>query len=106
MTAKELSVRAEFEQLGFVETDTGGGCTAWVMELSHNRTCAVDTCDLAAPVDMDDPVELVIYHGGCCVQIGGTINFDNTSTLFDWIDALRNDGESAATAISRWAGEQ
>jgi len=37
VTAKELSVRSAFESLGFNETDTGGGCTAWVMALSQGR---------------------------------------------------------------------
>lgn len=103
MTAKELSVRSEFEQLGFVETDTGGGCTAWVLPLSHGRECRIDNCDLAAPVDMDNPAELVVYHDGCCDALGAII-FDTTRELLDWLSAITEDGESTATALERWAG--
>ena len=105
MTAKELSVRAEFEQLGFVETDTCGGCTAWVMPLSHGRECQVDNAYAAAALDFDEPAELGVYRSGYGAQLCSMV-FANTRTLLDWIDALRNEGESAATAIERWAGGQ
>lgn len=105
MTAKELSVRAEFENLGFVETDTGGGCTAWVMGLSHGREAIVTDGEVSAPLDMDTPALLNVYHTGGFVSLG-VMSFLQTRTLLDWIDALCGDGESAATAIERWAGGQ
>ena len=105
MTAKEISVRAEFENLGFNEEDTGGGCTAWVMTLSHGRECMVTNDHAAAVLDYEEPAELGVYLSGYGAQLC-SMSFSNTRTLLDWIDALCGDGESAATALERWAGGQ
>ena len=100
MTAKEITVRAEFENLGFQETDTGGGCTAWVMGLSHGRECLVTNGDLEAPLDMDSPAVLSVMHEGCWESVY-EMPFSNTRTLLEWFDAFCAGGGTAGQAIER-----
>lgn len=104
VTARELSVRAEFENLGFNEVDTGGGCTAWVLTLSHGRECLVTDGDLSAPLDMASPAVLSIMHDGCGEPIK-QLEFVNVKHLLAWLDTL-DVAPGLSTVLAVWAGGQ
>ena len=104
MTTKEHECRASFEVVGFGESETGGGCTAWTMQLDDDHDCLVTDGELSAVQSMEQKSVLSVM----CIDHSEPIRqmeFENARDLMKWLFDLCADGEDLPVAILRWGKE-